>query len=184
MGLPSSQVTPGRGVTVQLAVPLHARAAQVSVVQVTAVPRQAPDVHESVWVHALPSSQRAPVRHCQAPPSLVQTKVCPPQESDWQSEWTIASHANSPPPPQVPDAFAAPHPWQTRPVRRRLALHWSAQSPAVVRQPIMGSQLPRQHWLPEPGAHIDGAAPRQVPAPSQTSPVVQAARSSQGVPIG
>jgi hypothetical protein len=82
MGLPSSQVTPGRGVTVQLAVPLHARAAQVSVVQVTAVPRQAPDVHASVWVHALPSSQRVPVRHCQVPPSLVHTKVCPPQASD------------------------------------------------------------------------------------------------------
>jgi hypothetical protein len=123
MGLPSSHVTPGRGVIVHVAAPLHARIAQVSLAQVIAVPRQPPDVHTSVWVHASPSSQRAAVRHCQAPPSLVHTKDCPPHESDWQSEWVIASHANSPPPPQVPEAFAAPHPWQTRPVRMRLALH-------------------------------------------------------------
>jgi hypothetical protein len=61
-----------RGVSVQVAVPLQDRAMHVVFAQLTAVPMQAPALQESVCVHASPSSQRAPVRHCQTPPSLVQ----------------------------------------------------------------------------------------------------------------
>jgi hypothetical protein len=61
-----------RGVSVQVAVPLHDRAMHVVLSQLTAAPVQAPALQESECVHASLSSQRAPVRHCQIPPSFVQ----------------------------------------------------------------------------------------------------------------
>ncbi len=52
----------GVGVTVQLAVPLHERVAQVSDAQVMRAPPQTPvPEHWSLNVHGFPSSQGAPV---------------------------------------------------------------------------------------------------------------------------
>jgi hypothetical protein len=65
-------VVPGRKVSVQLAVPLHARWVQAVEVQVIAVPWHVPPPQASPWVQALPSSQAVPVRHCHVPPAFVQ----------------------------------------------------------------------------------------------------------------
>src|SRR6266404_2128237 len=60
--LPSSQLVPVSGVTVQLDVPLQVRVLHVSEVQVMAVPTHCPPlVQVSLKVHALPSSHAAPV---------------------------------------------------------------------------------------------------------------------------
>src|SRR5207248_10952720 len=60
--LPSSQLVPVSGVTVQLAVPLQVRVLHVSEVQVMAVPTHSPLLEQvSLNVQALPSSHVAPV---------------------------------------------------------------------------------------------------------------------------
>jgi len=58
-------VVTGLGITVQLAVPLHARALHASSAQVIAVPLQVPTaVHASPNVQALPSLQAVPIGAC------------------------------------------------------------------------------------------------------------------------
>lgn len=59
--IPSLQTIPVLGVTAQVAVPLHARVLQVSLVHVMAVPTHVPATQVSVWVHMLPSLQGAVV---------------------------------------------------------------------------------------------------------------------------
>src|SRR5438552_2985502 len=60
-GLPSSQAVPGRGVTLQLAVPSHSRIADSSLMQVTVAPAQVPlALQASPKVHSMPSLQVAP----------------------------------------------------------------------------------------------------------------------------
>jgi len=62
-GLPSSQAMPLSGVTLHVDVPLHARVLHWSEAQVIDVPAQTPAaLHVSLYVHASPSSQLAPVR--------------------------------------------------------------------------------------------------------------------------
>jgi hypothetical protein len=73
------------GVWVQLLVPLHVRVMQVVEVQVTPVPWHTPPVQMSPYVHRLPSSQAAAVRHAHVPPALVQLYVVPPQVRVWQA---------------------------------------------------------------------------------------------------
>src|SRR5437867_10651512 len=60
--LPSSQLVPVSGVTVQLDEPLQVRVLHVSEVHVMAVPTHSPLLEQvSLWVQALPSSHVAPV---------------------------------------------------------------------------------------------------------------------------
>lgn len=77
---------PVRTVSVQLALPLHARVTHALLVHVTGRPPQVPAPQLSECVHALPSSQPGAARHAQLPPLLVQKYVVPPHATCWQSE--------------------------------------------------------------------------------------------------
>ena len=60
-GLPSSHAAPGRGVTLQVAVPSHSRIVDSSLVQVTVVPAHTPLLLQtSPYVHAMLSLQAVP----------------------------------------------------------------------------------------------------------------------------
>lgn len=139
----SSQAAPALIVSVQLEVPLHARAAQVVLVQVTAVPAQLPPAPQmSLYVQAFPSSQRAAGRHAHVPPSLVHQCGIPPQASCWQSTWLVASHTCAPPPPQIPTPPAAPHPLQVCPIVNRFASQVSVHAPGAVLHPVPPAHVP------------------------------------------
>jgi hypothetical protein len=60
-------------VSVQVAVPLHARVRQVVLVHVTVEPLHVPPLQASLYVQALPSSQLDVVRHAHVPPALLHT---------------------------------------------------------------------------------------------------------------
>jgi hypothetical protein len=128
----------------------------------------------SLQEQASPSSQVVPVRHCHAPPTLVQYQVWPPQLTVWHGEWLAALHSRVVPPPQVPFAKFGPQSWQVLPtVRKPPGPHESvpAQEPAAVPQPADELHVAVQHWLLAPtwqlvldAAHEHDPHP---PAPSQ-----------------
>src|SRR6266481_1215329 len=178
--LPSSQLVPVSGVTVQLDVPLQVRVLHVSEVQVMAVPTHCPLLLQvSLNVQVLPSSHAAPVlgvtvqldvplqvrvlhvSEVQVMAVLWQTPAS--QVSMVQAFWSLQSLAAE---QGVQPAIAVL--WQTPASQVSVVqAFWSLQSLAVEQsvQPAM-------------------AVPPHCPLPSQTSSKVQALPSSHGVLAG
>ena len=110
-GRPSSQRFPLGFVTVQLAVPLHARSTHSESSHVIPAPvHTSLPLHASPYVHGFPSSHPVPARHCQSPPRFVHRYTLPPHVTCWHAVWVPELHTAVEPPPHAPFAPFAPHP--------------------------------------------------------------------------
>jgi hypothetical protein len=171
---PSSHPVPVLYVTVQVAVPLHARVMHGGVdAQSTIDPAQLAPVQRSLDVQRLPSSQReSPERHCQVAERFVQVYADPPQVTLWHVECVVALQVDAVPAVQLPLAPFGPQPVHTRPAVSTFGLaHESAHEPNDVLQPAAGAHSAAQHSLPAPTtqAVVVGVQEHglQVPAPLQ-----------------
>src|SRR5437899_2802748 len=157
--LPSSQLVPVSGVTVQLAVPLQVRVLHWSEVQVMAVPTHWPPlVQVSLHEQALPSSQAAPVVGVTVQLAVpLQVRVLHVSEVHvtavlWQTPASQVSTVQAFPSLQLAAVEQGVQPamrvlWQTPETQESVVqAFWSPQSAAVVQgvQPSIGvlSQTP------------------------------------------
>src|SRR5213075_2062697 len=162
--LPSSQLVPVSGVTVQLAVPLQVRVLHWSEVQVIAVPTHwPPPVQVSLNVQALPSSHAAPELGVTVQLD-VPLQVC---VLHWSEVQVIAVPTHRPLPSQV-------------------SLKEQA-SPSSQLVPVSGVTVQRDVPLKVRVLHVSEvqviAVPTHWPLPSQVSLKEQASPSSQLVPV-
>jgi hypothetical protein len=157
--LPSSQLVPVSGVTVQLDVPLQVRVLQVSEVHVMAVPTHWPPLlHVSLNEQALPSSHAAPVLGVTVQLAVpLQVRVLHVSEVHvtavlWQTPAAQVSTVQAFPSLQLAAVEQGVQPamrvlWQTPETQESVVqAFWSPQSAAVVQgvQPSIGvlSQTP------------------------------------------
>src|SRR5438309_2972741 len=163
--LPSSQVVPVIGVTVQLDVPLHVRVLHVSEVKVMAMPTHCPPPSQvSLNVQALPSSQLVPVSGVTAQLAVpLQVRVL-----HWSEVQVMVVMTHWPPLVQVSLKVQALPSSQLVPVS------------GVTVQLDVPSQVRVLHWSEVQVIVV----PTHCPPPSQVSLKVQALPSSQGVPVG
>lgn len=171
--LPSLHAAPSFRVTVQLAVPLHVRVVQVSLVHTTGVPAQTPDpLHTSVCVQALPSLQVVPV----GAGGFEHTPVAGLQvPATWQASSGVQVTVDVGV-PHVPAVHRSPV------VQRLPSLHGEPSGRGMSMQaPVTGSHAPGR-WQSLRGGHITvEVGGVQIPA-AQSSPAVQALPSSQDRP--
>src|SRR5213593_3047466 len=175
--LPSSQLVPASGVTVQLDVPLQVRVLHVSEVQVIVVPTHCPPLSQvSLKVQASPSSQLVPV--CGATVQLadpLQVRVL-----HWSEVQVMAVPTHCPPLVQVSlneQALPSSHAAAVRGVTVQHAvplqvrvLHWSevhvmavpTHWPPLVQVSLNEQALPSSHAAPVLGVTVQLAVPLQV----------------------